>query len=285
MPIHLIASDLDETLLNKRAELTPRTVRALKRAMEAGALVTLSSGRMVRAMAAYADGIGVNAPLIAFNGALVYDLSAGTALAAREVSVEDARAVAVAAEERGVHLQAFTRENYVFERDNAYSALYARGIGGIAGEAVGEPLSGWIQAPLCKLLMIAEPPEAAKLAAELAPRFTGRLEMALSRPNYLECTAAGVTKGAALEALAAMLGIPREAVAAFGDNENDVSMLRWAGYGYAVANAPETVRRQALAAPASDQDGVAQVIERLLDEGAITPARKEGSDGTGQGIC
>jgi len=275
MPIQLIASDLDETLLNKRAELTPRTISALRRAMDAGVRVVLASGRMVKAMAAYAGAIGVNAPVIAFNGALIYDLKANKALEAREIAPEDARQVARAAEALGVHVQAFTREDYYFERENTLSELYARGIGGIKGVPVGAPLSEWIDSPLCKLLMIAEPPVASELARTLPPRFSGRVEFALSRPNYLECTAAGVTKGAALEALSKRLGVRREDVAAFGDNENDLSMLRWAGHGYAVENAPPHVRAEALPAPASDLDGVAQVIERFLDEDAAASARKD----------
>lgn len=273
MPIQLIATDLDETLLDKRAELSERTVRALKRAMEAGVFVSLASGRMVKAMARYADVIGVNAPLIAFNGALLYDYRSKTSLEAREVPLEDAKLVALAAEARGIHVQAFTREGYYFERANAFSDLYARGIGGIGGTAVGEKLSGWIDAPMCKLLLIAEPAVASQLVRELAPQFAGRMEIAQSRPNYVECTASGVHKGAALQALAERLHIPRENVAAFGDNENDVSMIRWAGYGYAVANAPEGVRAGALFAPASDLDGVAQVIEGLLDDGRSRQAR------------
>ena len=275
MPIQMIASDLDETLLNKRAELTPRTVSALRRAMGAGVRVVLASGRMVKAMAAYAAEIGVNAPVIAFNGALIYDLNSKEAIEAREIAPEDARLVARAAEELGVHVQAFTREEYYFERENVQSERYARGIGGIVGVPVGAPLSEWIDVPLCKLLLIAEPPVAADLARALPPRFSGRVEVALSRPNYLECTAAGVTKGAALETLSMRLGISQAEVAAFGDNENDLSMIRWAGHGYAVENAPPHVRAEALPAPASDLDGVAQVIERFLDEDAVASARKE----------
>jgi Cof subfamily protein (haloacid dehalogenase superfamily) len=239
--------------------------------MEAGVYISLASGRMVKAMAKYADAIGVNAPLIAFNGALIYDYREKMSIEASEVPVEDARRVALAAEARGIHVQAFTREDYFFERANAFSDLYARGIGGIGGKAVGEKLSGWIDAPLCKLLLIAEPSVASQLAQELAPQFAGRMEIALSRPNYVECTASGVHKGAALEALAKRLHIPRENVAAFGDNGNDLSMIRWAGHGYAMANAPEHVRAGALSAPASDLDGVAQVIEGLLDDGRIAP--------------
>lgn len=275
MSIQLIASDLDETLLNKRAELTPRTISALRRAMGAGIKVVLASGRMVKSMKAYAEAIGVNAPVIAFNGALIYDLDSKEALEAREIAPEDARQVARAAEELGVHVQAFTREEYYFERENAQSDLYARGIGGVKGVPVGVKVSEWIDAPLCKLLMIAEPAVVSELARALPPRFSGRVEFAPSRPNYLECTAAGVTKGAALEALSSRLGISRANVAAFGDNDNDLSMLRWAEHGYAVENAPSHVRAEALPAPASDMDGVAQVIERFLDEDAVASARKD----------
>lgn len=275
MSIRLIASDLDETLLNRRAELTGRTIAALRRAMAAGAYVVLASGRMVKAMAAYADQIEPNAPLIAFNGGLIYDYAAGKAVEARRLEAEVGREVARAAEARGVHVQAFTDEEYYFERDNAFSDSYALGIGGLYGRAAGRKLSGWIDRPLCKLLMIAGAQVAPGLARELGEAFLGRAEFALSRATYIECTARGVRKGAALEALCARLGVARDEVAAFGDAPNDLDMLEWAGCGYAVANARPEVRERALPAPGSDEDGVAQVIERLLDEGRVASGRKD----------
>jgi hydroxymethylpyrimidine pyrophosphatase-like HAD family hydrolase len=64
-------------------------------------------------------------------------------------------------------------------------------------------------------------------------------------------------------------GIDREQVVAFGDMPNDVAMLRWAGKGYAVRNAHPTVLDAADAHAASiEDDGVAQVIEELLDVSA-----------------
>ena len=70
--IRLIAADMDGTLLDPNSTLTERTVAAARSAMEAGALFTLSSGRMPEAMIHFAERMQLNAPMILFNGALIY---------------------------------------------------------------------------------------------------------------------------------------------------------------------------------------------------------------------
>ena len=83
--------------------------------------------------------------------------------------------------------------------------------------------------------------------------------------SLLEVSAPGVTKGTTLAHLAAEWGIDQRDVVAFGDMPNDVDMLRWAGWGYAVGNAHPSVLAVADEhAPSIADDGVAQVLERLL---------------------
>ncbi len=274
MSIRLIASDLDETLLDNNSRLTERTVAALKRAMAAGAYVVLASGRMVKAMSAYAETIKPNAPIIAFNGALTYDCAARRALDARRIPAQDARAIALACRETGLHVQAFTDDEYWYERKNDLSESYAQGIGGIYGRATGAPLEDWIDRPLCKMLMIVDPAAAPEITARFNRQFGERAVFAISRASYIECTARGVGKGAALAALAAHLGVAQAEVAAFGDAQNDLDMLKWAGHGYAVANARPEVLESALPAPATDDDGVARVIEQMLDQGRVAPPER-----------
>ena len=72
--IRLIVSDMDDTLLTPKGDVSPRTLAALQAAIEAGALVTFASGRMVESATGWAHQLGVNAPLILYNGGLVYDL-------------------------------------------------------------------------------------------------------------------------------------------------------------------------------------------------------------------
>ena len=75
--IRMIATDLDGTLLGAKSVLPEENVRALQRAMEAGVKVVLSSGRMVEATTPIGEAIGVNAPMVLFNGAMVYDPASG----------------------------------------------------------------------------------------------------------------------------------------------------------------------------------------------------------------
>ncbi len=85
----------------------------------------------------------------------------------------------------------------------------------------------------------------------------------------LEMSAPGVHKAAALAALCARLGIPSAEVVAFGDMPNDITMLRWAGYGVAMANAhPDTLAAADAVTRSNDEDGVADFVERLLGDKA-----------------
>ena len=105
----------------------------------------------------------------------------------------------------------------------------------------------------------------ADLLQTLDKRFPG-LVATTSIPENVEINAAAANKGQALLALAAHLGLRREQTMAFGDGSNDISMLRAAGVGVAMANASPAVLAAADRTTAScDEDGVAQVLEQLLD--------------------
>ncbi|HEY3184228.1 MAG TPA: HAD hydrolase family protein, partial [Gaiellaceae bacterium] len=82
---------------------------------------------------------------------------------------------------------------------------------------------------------------------------------------FLEFAAPEVTKAAGMEFLAERMGFTRERTVAFGDGENDVELVAWAGYGVAVENAHERVKAVARwICPPADEEGVAQVLEALL---------------------
>lgn len=81
----------------------------------------------------------------------------------------------------------------------------------------------------------------------------------------IEVNRRGVSKGRALEALAARLGCGLQNVMAVGDSDNDLSMLRMAGLGVAMGNAPEHIRAAADAVTADNKaDGAARAIEKWL---------------------
>jgi hydroxymethylpyrimidine pyrophosphatase-like HAD family hydrolase len=86
-----------------------------------------------------------------------------------------------------------------------------------------------------------------------------------SHSLFGELTALGISKGSALAALAARMGIAREQVVAIGDHENDLPMIEWAGLGLAMGNAIPAARALADAViPSVQEAGVAWAIERYI---------------------
>jgi hydroxymethylpyrimidine pyrophosphatase-like HAD family hydrolase len=100
-------------------------------------------------------------------------------------------------------------------------------------------------------------------------QFDGRLYISKSLPYFLEFASPDVTKATGLDFASERLGFAAERTVAFGDGENDVELLEWAGYAVAVENAHERVKAVAdLVCPCVDEEGVAQVLEAFLDSRA-----------------
>ena len=132
-------------------------------------------------------------------------------------------------------------------------------------EPVGDLLA-WLAEPPTKLVLVGDPEALDAVESRAKAHFGDRLYISKSLPYFLEFAAAGVTKGSGLDFLAAHMGFTREETIAFGDGENDVELVEWAGYGIAVDNAHERVKAVAdWICPSAEVEGVAQVLEVFLD--------------------
>lgn len=270
--IRLIATDLDDTLLDASAALNARTLAALRAAMDAGCGITLSSGRMVEAMLPIAREIGVNAPMLLFNGAMIYNHNTDETLFAPRIAYETALAIVRRAEALGYYIQLYPGKGYFCNEILDRTRAYARQIG-VEPTAVHMPMSRWLEqnpADMQKMLIIDTPDGADRIQAILREEFPHGACYLKSKPHYLEIAPEGVDKGKSLARLAQLLGLTADEVMAFGDGQNDVPMLEYAGHGYAMQNAcPQALACTDLIAPPNTEDGVAQVIERYLAEGKI----------------
>ena len=264
----LMAFDMDDTLLNEKGVITPRTLAALRRAMDAGVYVVLASGRMPEAMGKFAREIGVNAPMVLFNGGMVYDHRTGRTVSRNDVPLETARGILRMAEEHGIYAQAYPGEGYFAAERTKYTEMYENHIK-VPCNIVGEKLSGWITTGQVKMLFIGEKedsPARIKMFSEAFPD----VSFMNSKPHYIEVVSKTVDKAVALEAAIRDMGLTREECIAFGDGQNDVSMLNYVAAGYCMQNASEGVKAKcSLFAPPNTEDGCAQVIERLLDSGML----------------
>lgn len=258
----MIATDLDGTLLRSDGTVSARTLAALAAAESAGITVVFVTGRPVRWMEELFAHVGTHGIAILSNGALIWDVAAERPIAqhpiAPEVLVETcARLRAVAP---GLTFGFERLEGLSVEPDflGRFTGTFAAHEG---------PLEEIATTPALKLLarqLEGDPDElrhTARSAAGHLVEITGSM-----RTPLLEMSARGVTKATTLDRWCAERGWTAGNVVAFGDMPNDLDMLSWAGTSYAMANAHPTVTAAATDQTSSnDEDGVARVIEELLD--------------------
>ncbi len=258
----VVATDLDRTLISDDYVLRPRTVAALRGAQEAGLRVIVVTGRMAQSARRVLEPAGLGEPLVCYQGAVVAAAD-GRWLLHAPIELELALDVIAAVESEGFGLNVYVDDELYVSRVTPEAERYAS-FQGIRLHTVG-PLSGWLVKPPTKLVCIGDPGELDALAVRMRELFAGRLWVTKSLPFFLEFAAAGVSKGSGLDFLAELLGFSRAETVAFGDAENDVELLEWAGFGVAVENADERVKALAdWVSPAAAEEGVAQVIEALV---------------------
>ena len=243
--------------------LRPRTRAAIRAAREAGIQVVVVTGRMFRSVRPYLEEAGLDDPAVCYQGAVVADAISGEFLLHVPIPLELAREAIGAVHEEGFGLNCYVDDELYVAEVTPEARRYAD-FQNLELHAVG-PLLDWLDRPPTKLVVIGDPEVLDGLEARLKDRFRGRLYISKSLPYFLELAHPDVTKASGLAFLAERMGFTASETVAFGDGENDVELLEWAGYGVAVANAHERVLAVAdFVCPSVDDEGVAQTIEAFL---------------------
>ena len=246
--------------------LHERTLAALTGAREAGIHVIVVTGRMVQSVRQALAPAKLDTPVICYQGAVVADAD-GTWLRHEPLPVDLAREAIAALAEEGYSPNVYVDDELYVASATDEAKAYAR-LNRIEYHVVGDLLD-WLEAPPTKLVAVGEPSFLDQLEPRMKERFGDREHISKSLPHFLEFARAGVTKGAGLDVLAAHMGFDRSRAIAFGDGENDIELVEWPAYGIAMENATERVKAVARwVCPSAEEQGVAQVLEALLDLGA-----------------
>jgi len=227
---------------------------------ERGPHVIVVTGRMFQSARRYLSG---PEPVVCYQGALVADPVSGEFLLHVPIPVPLAREAVAAIQEAGHGLNCYVDDELYVAAVTPEAERYAS-FQHLELHVVG-PLLDWLERPPTKLVVVGDPEALDRLGADLRARFDGRLFIAKSLPFFLELAHPDVSKGTGLQFVADRLGFTREETIAFGDGENDLELIDWAGYSVAVENAHPVVKARAdLIAPSAEEEGVAQVLEAFL---------------------
>jgi Cof subfamily protein (haloacid dehalogenase superfamily) len=227
----------------------------------------LVTGRMFRSVRRYALEAELDDPIVCYQGAVVAEPVSGRWLRHEPIPLELAREAITVLNAEGFGLNCYVGDDLYVAEITPEARRYAD-FQHLELHPVGD-LATWLDVPPTKLVVIDDPEVLDELKQRMVSRFDGRLYISKSLPFFLEFASPDVTKAAGLEFLSEHLGFARERTLAFGDGENDIELVDWAGYGVAVENAHERVKEVAdLVCPAVDEEGVAQVLEAYLDSRA-----------------
>ncbi|MEW2296260.1 HAD-IIB family hydrolase [Streptomyces sp. NPDC006743] len=273
VPPRLIATDLDGTLLHDDKSVSARTVAALAAAEEAGIEVFFVTGRPARWMDVVSDHVHGHGLAICGNGAAVVDLHGGPGahrfVKVRDLALENALDTVRLLREAAPGTAYAIEQTYGFHQEPDYPKLLMEAPDTLAPvEDLLAPGGAATGQPILKILA-AHPtmePDGFLTVARLA--VAERATITRSSPSaLLEISGPGVSKASTLALCCAERGISHEEVVAFGDMPNDIEMLTWAGQSYAMGNAhPDAVAAATGRTAANNEDGVALVIERILEQ-------------------
>lgn len=259
----LIAIDIDDTLINDDKEVTPATQTALEKAVEAGVIVTLATGRAYASAQAIARQTGLNVPIITYQGALIKNLMDEKILYERYVPFDAADKLFRYCVEKGLHLQTYIDDKLYAREENEKLLAYCRL--NRTPFYIEPDFAKVIAKPTPKLLIIDEPDYLDEIAPELRELLGPDVHITKSKPNFLEFMHREGTKGHALTFLAKHFDVPMEATVAVGDSWNDHEMLEAAGLGVAMGNAIQALKDIADYVTASNnEDGIKHVIDKFI---------------------
>lgn len=269
MKYKILAFDLDGTLTNSEKIVTPRTKAALYEARKAGAVIVLASGRPVYGIMPIARDLELErygGYILAYNGGCIIDCKTMKVIYDQKVPKEYIKGICDFATQHNYALLTYEGDSIITNKpDNQYVQIEAQ-INHLPIIKI-EDMASHITFPVNKFL-ITEDPETVLTEIPTVQKLFPTLNVFTSAPFFMEIVPPDIDKADALEYLCKVLGTGTDCLAAFGDGGNDVSMIKRAGLGVAMANANDACKENADYITASnDEDGCGIVIEKmLLDE-------------------
>lgn len=273
--IRLIVTDLDGTFLNSYHDLNQRNIHAVRAAREKGIPVCPVTARNFDSARYAILSSGFDPLCVTNNGASIVDSRDAHLVFSNFIDPPSVRAIVEAAVEAQASVDVYTTQ---------YTARYMP----TARPARADFQNRWLEKPETMRPHVLEFDDLDALIQKIqhcAENITvhgkdlgelpgwfyrrvveqGEFYLTSSHLACIDIMAYGSTKLEGVQRLAGMLGVPRENVMAFGDNSNDIGMIRWAGVGVAMGNAPDFVKRAAdVVAAHNTDDGFAKIVLDMI---------------------
>ncbi|MBF9000923.1 Cof-type HAD-IIB family hydrolase [Vibrio nitrifigilis] len=268
----VLALDLDGTVLNDQQTIHPEVKQAIREAQEC-CHVIIVTGRHHTAAKPYYQELGLTTPIICCNGTYVYDYEANKVLKEHSIRREDALDFIDLAQQYQMKLVMYETEAMTYSKCNPIAYMKALEKWAEQFPTQQRPkikrIASFIELArttqyIWKFVIEGQPHSIERFANQewIKQTFSGER----SWSNRIDFSAQGNSKGLRLAEYVTELGYDATHVIAVGDNENDMSMIRYAGLGIAMDNAANNVKQSAnlICATDNNQDGLAHLIREKI---------------------
>lgn len=262
--LEIVFSDIDGTIINSHHKVTSFNKSKIVELKEKQIPFILVSARMPKGIRPIYDMIGINDCLIAYSGGLVLD-DTGSILYSNGIDVKDAKDIYnYIANNSNVSISTYCYDNW-------YTSTYDDWIKQeeeiTSLQVIQDDFDS--EDTVHKFLCMGDPQEINKLELLLKKQFPN-LSIYKSKDTYLEIMNGSVSKSTALKVILKHYNINIKNSISFGDNFNDIDMLKTTGVGYTMGNAPEEVKKKVPNVIGSnDEDGVGKIIDKYLNDKCI----------------
>lgn len=270
MKITCCIFDLDGTLLtseNRISDVDKATLRSLS---QSGVKIIIATGRTDLQILEYIDDLGIADPVITCNGGQIINPSTKEVLHRKFLSSHDAKKIIGAATEEGTDYLFYT-PNYVYHAYSSVRAKFFMKYNETAPKKFRVPIRTASDYPpneeYNNILKVLIHDDTSRIP-EFERRFNGNnsLTIVSSGKNLIDIMPADTTKGNGVRILAKQLGIPISEVVAFGDSQNDESLLRAAGFSVAMGNAENSIKEICdFVTKTNDEHGITYAINHFLN--------------------
>lgn len=272
MSYEIIVLDLDGTLTNSEKVISGETKEALFDAQELGKKVVLASGRPTAGIVRLAQELKLGSYggyILSFNGARILQCQTQQVIYNKTVPEDLILPIYEQAVKLNIGILTYTEQEILLGNGvDQYNQMESK-INKIPMREVDD-FPSQITFPVNKFLLTGKPEDILHAMEVMVPRFEKRLNIYRSEPYFLEIMPPRIDKAYSLSVLLAKLGLSKEQMICCGDGFNDLSMIRFAGLGVAMANAQEEVMEAAdYITFSNDEDGVAHVVKKFMLKTAV----------------
>lgn len=263
----IFAFDLDGTLLNSHGKIAPKQRQIIQELLAKGHHIVIASGRTTVEIRSIVAELKLEqsdrAYFIAYNGVITVKASSGEIVASQCITDEDVRAIAAFLEPKKLKMHVFAEKRVYLSHD--IEQTIGMDYHDDTSITRCEMKNFFTGKPVYKVLVYADSLVLDLLKAELPKDMTDYFQIFKSASVLIEFVHKLGSKGDALKRLAEYLEVDRSNVVAFGDEENDLSMIAYAGYGIAMGNAKPVIKAAARHITLSnDNDGINEAIRHYI---------------------